>query len=79
MGRPRIARNPGGRATVAGRLRRAARRGDDRGVGAFATAIGFLVFLLFLFFAMQVIRPLRDVDPAGDAQRRGVAGCGGRR
>jgi hypothetical protein len=28
---------------------------DDRGAGAFSTSIGFLVFLLFLFLAMQVM------------------------
>lgn len=31
------------------------RRHDDRGVGVFGTSIGFLVFLLFLFFALQVM------------------------
>lgn len=36
------------------RLRRCG-RGDDRGVGVFGTSIGFLVFILFLFLAMQVM------------------------
>jgi hypothetical protein len=31
------------------------RRRDDRGVGVFSTAAGFVVFLMFLFFAMQVL------------------------
>ncbi len=29
--------------------------GDDRGAGVFSASIGLLVFLLFLFFAMQVM------------------------
>jgi hypothetical protein len=29
--------------------------GDDRGVGVFGTSMGLLVFLLFLFLAMQVM------------------------
>ena len=33
----------------------AASRPDDRGAGVFTTSVGFLVFLLFLFFAMQVM------------------------
>lgn len=28
---------------------------DDRGVGVFGTSIGFVVFLMFLFVAMQVL------------------------
>jgi hypothetical protein len=31
------------------------RRRADRGVGVFSTAAGFVVFLMFLFFAMQVL------------------------
>ncbi len=37
------------------RLRGPSGRFDDRGVGVFGTSIGFLVFLMFLFFAMQVM------------------------
>ena len=37
------------------RLRGPACKCDDRGVGVFGTSIGFVVFLMFLFFAMQVM------------------------
>ena len=36
-------------------IARVRRTGDDRGLGVFGTSIGALVFLLFLFFALQVI------------------------
>jgi hypothetical protein len=37
------------------RLRGPAGEHHDRGVGVFGTSIGFVVFLMFLFFAMQVM------------------------
>jgi len=37
------------------RLRGPASWQHDRGVGVFGTSIGFVVFLMFLFFAMQVM------------------------
>jgi Flp pilus assembly protein TadG len=60
------------------------RRGEvveDRGAGTFSTAIGFLVFLMFLFFAMQVMFGLYATSTlratVHDAAARAAAGGGG--
>lgn len=54
------------------------RGGGDRGVGAFGTSIGFLVFLLFLFLAMQVMFGLYATSTLratlNDAASRAAAG-----
>jgi hypothetical protein len=58
------------------------RVGGDRGAGAFATSVGFLVFMLFLFFALQVMfglyatSALRSTlsDAASRAASRGAVG-----
>lgn len=56
------------------------RGGDDRGIGAFSTAVGFLVFLLFLFLAMQVMFGLYATSALRstlhDAASRAAAGGG---
>lgn len=53
-------------------------RSDDRGAGVFATSVGFLVFLLFLFFAMQVMFGLYATSTLratlNDAASRAAAG-----
>ena len=58
---------------------RPARR-DDRGAGVFSTAIGFLVFLTFLFLAAQVIFGLYATSVVratlSDAASRAAGGGG---
>lgn len=61
------------------RARAAPRRAhDDRGVGVFGTSIGFVVFLLFLFFALQVMVGLYATSTLratlNDAANRAAAG-----
>jgi Flp pilus assembly protein TadG len=55
--------------------------GGDLGAGVFSTAMGFLVFLLFLFFAMQVMFGLYATSTlratVHDAAARAAAGRGG--
>lgn len=64
------------------RARAAPRRAhDDRGVGVFGTSIGFVVFLLFLFFALQVMVGLYATSTLratlNDAANRAAAGGAG--
>jgi hypothetical protein len=65
---------------VEDRLRGPTGRQHDRGVGVFGTSIGFVVFLMFLFFAMQVMFGLYATSTLratlDDATARAAAGGG---